>query len=66
MPSKYCPDCKDIITCNFIPKYCCWCGRDLQKENILPEFATFEDRKNLLAELQTCSKYIPQGQISLF
>lgn len=65
MSSKWCSKCKVIVTTNTIPKYCAWCGKDLREEQILPEFNTWEERLNLIAEL-TKQQPIQTVQLSLF
>jgi len=35
-----------------VPKFCCWCGKDLGTEPILPEFKTLEERERIIAGMR--------------
>ncbi len=50
MPSKYCKNCGDLVTCSSSPNYCCWCGSDLRQEPLTPPFNTFAERLKIIAD----------------
>lgn len=52
MTSKWCSNCQQIVTTNTVPKFCCWCGKDLKAEPILPEFKTWEERERIIAGMR--------------
>lgn len=52
MPSKWCAKCQNIVTCNYVPEYCIWCGNSLQDEDVLPEFRTWQERVALVEKLK--------------
>ena len=52
MSSKWCSNCQQIVTTNTVPKFCCWCGKDLGIEPILPEFKTLEERERIIAGMR--------------
>lgn len=69
MPSKWCPDCQDVVTCSFMPSFCCWCGRDLRDDEVLPNIKTYAERLKLIEDLKKRNPNIKTdsvGQIKLF
>lgn len=69
MKSKWCSVCQEIVTCSFEPNYCCWCGKDLRNESILPRFATYEEREQIVFKLKNSEiplKISEIKQIKLF
>lgn len=66
MSSKWCSNCKQIVTTNSKPNYCCWCGKDLRNEDILPEFNSWEERVKLVNELIEKDKILKTEQLKLF
>lgn len=59
MPSKYCSNCKDIVsTSGFEPNFCGWCGKDLRDEPLFPEFKTYKERVELLKKYKTLAHNI--------
>ncbi len=71
MSSKWCSVCHEIVSTNSIPSFCCWCGKDLRNEEILPEFTSWDERVALIEKLKNRSespviKTDSIGQIKLF
>ena len=71
MSSKWCSNCHKIVTTNTIPNFCCWCGRDLRGEEILPKIKSWSDRITLIEKLEKgieipIIKTDSTGQIKLF
>ena len=52
MTSRWCSNCEQIVTTNTKPNYCCWCGKDLKNEEVLPEFHSWEEREAIVAGLR--------------
>jgi len=44
MPSKLCPICFKVVTCNTIPNYCAWGCGSLKNEPLMPKFNTYEEK----------------------
>lgn len=63
MSSKWCSNCELIVSTNTKPNYCCWCGKDLRNEEVLPEFNTAEEREAIIAGLR---KPKEPAQLKLF
>lgn len=67
MSSKWCSNCKMIVTTNSIPSFCCWCGKDLRLENILPKFSTWAEREKIVNELLQAQQIVKENiQLKLF
>lgn len=67
MSSKWCSNCKIIVTTSTVPNFCAWCGKDLRLENILPEFNTWAERENIVKELLQAQQIVKENtQLSLF
>lgn len=52
-----------IVSTNTKPNYCCWCGKDLRNEEVLPEFNSVEEREAIIARLR---KPPEPAQLKLF
>ena len=67
MASKWCSNCKIIVTTNTVPNFCSWCGNSLILEKTLPEFNTWAEREKIVNELlQAQQKITKDTQLSLF
>lgn len=70
MSNKWCSVCEKIVSTSRIPNFCCWCGKELRNEEILPEFNTWAERVALVEKLKRPSepaiKTDSKGQIKLF
>ena len=70
--SKYCSNCKKLVSTNSEPKFCVWCGKDLNKEPIFPKFETYQKRVDLIFRLRAGENifsnniYSQSEQLSLF
>lgn len=66
MPSKWCPDCEEVVTCSFNPVFCCWCGKHLDGD-LLPN--SLEECQKVVEQLKA-NKNLPKmdniGQVKLF
>ena len=65
MPSKWCCNCQKIVSTNTTPKYCCWCGKDLRADEILPEFNSWSERERIVSSLIK-TQILETKQLSLF
>ena len=53
MPSKWCSNCQEIVSMTGgYPSFCCWCGKNLTKEDGLPEFNAWDERVALVDRLK--------------
>lgn len=68
MTSKFCPTCKQIISCNLTPNYCPnGCG-SLKNQPILRQFFSLKERQEIINEQLEKITVITDknGQIKLF
>lgn len=63
MPSKWCSNCQEIVSMTGgYPSFCCWCGKNLTKEDGLPEFKTYDKRVALENQLKHCKGFLETKQ----
>ena len=46
MPSRLCPECGKVTTCNITPNHCAWCGCSLSGSNIDKKDSRQKERIN--------------------
>lgn len=59
MPSKLCPICFKVVSCNFVPNYCAWGCGSLKNEPLMPQFNSYEEQ---LEYIEQRKKEIIEGK----
>jgi len=50
MPSKWCPNCGRITSCNSTPNFCCWGCGSLKDEPLLPPYSEWKNGQDEIIE----------------
>ena len=56
MPSKYCRECRRIVSCNYVPNYCPWGCGSLKNEPLIPKDVNLLDYLKRIHEQSEAQK----------